>query len=431
MSRDDSVRGKLFRVVVDPEGRLVDPHDRPLELGAILTGDHIFEAAWTRSINSGGLDVPTLAYSMPPRTSLRGVPRSWVAPYETDEAIEGFATALVGYLLTAATALMLLLAWPSTAQAGGTTEVRGRTIRQAGGTWHVIYSLAYRGDKPCLLRHSEMSGTISGLVSNSRSRGHGRPLDPGGPYFDAKLLLDGPRGIDHCREIRMAFLLPGSASPFTDALEPRDLAVRPGDAFYCVLQLQHIHDVTGAWDPLLGTRRLSFRCGPIAFEDTIPLDREKSPAATPHVRFPAFPERMSSKYYRTPPDSILLSQAIAGKQYLGLPEIRVRYGSTILIRFHYLIARGSDPLHARFTQYMDCMGTWRVLGADTEDGAGFDEQLKGEGTWREYKRRVKLSHQTTTIRLDIRFVEDAGAGDAWIDDIEIIPLHGPKPEGGP
>jgi hypothetical protein len=224
-----------------------------------------------------------------------------------------------------------------------------------------------------------------------------------------------------CRE-RVSLAISSGEQPITDPTPAKinflPLRLSPGQILWLYLALDHEHFLYGTYDPLLGERKVDVQLGPCRLVDSIPLETEQAPA-TPAIKLGAPPkERMDSRQFRSAPDSLYLAADVPGYQYFRFDDMPVRYGTQFKLSFWYLIAIGTEgSCHARIMEYQDTPNAWYRLEG------GFDEPMTTQGRWRYFEQTFTTGGETTTMALDFRIV-GANVGEIWIDDIELVPLHG-------
>jgi hypothetical protein len=349
------------------------------------------------------------------------------------------------------TALAALAPAPAVANETGTRPfvVVNRTISQDQGDWQIDYRLRHAGPAGLTVRAEEVSVRVEGWVSNSRIPGHATPRR-------SSLTTSGPSGLQavadviasddeeqRCREraILKIWVDDEAGNPIGQALTsdgnnngsgnrngngnddtgtaPPILSLSPGTTFRVRLRLEHRHVVYGAYDPLLGPREVELDLGVARFSDALPLDREQYVAQPSRVAFDVPEDRRDTQYYVSAPDSLHLAAHIPGNAFFRFPEIPVRYGTKMRLRFSYLVAAGTEgACRARITQYKDSPIAWKVL-AD-----GRREELLGTvGRWTQVEILLRTEPDATTLALDFR-IEGAEieAGELWIDDVSLEPV---------
>lgn len=302
-----------------------------------------------------------------------------------------------------------------------------RQISQNNGQWIVRYTVKYDGREPLLLERSRISMNYESWVSNSSLPPHSVPRRSMLQFSLAEnreayaTVISSPNDRQCCRE-RIAVALrartKGSTSwEFPEGHPVSETAILPRQQFDLFLRLDHDHFLYGAYDPLLGERKVEIQLGPCRLRDTIPLDTEQAPA-TPEVKLNTPPKaRMDQRQFRSAPDSLGLAADVPGYQYFRFDDMPVRFSTEFRLRFWYLIAHGTEGYcHARIMEYQDTPNAWYRL-----DG-GFDEQLKVQKQWQSWEKTFRTLPETTTVALDFRIC-GSNVGEVWVDDIELTPLY--------
>jgi hypothetical protein len=324
--------------------------------------------------------------------------------------------------------------------------VVGRSITQDQGDWQIDYRLRHPGPVGLTVNAEEVSVRVEGWLSNSRVPGHAAPRR-------SSLSTTGSSGLsavadviasddeeNRCRERAILKIWaedaagnpagPGLTSGGTrnanrndDAAPPApSLALSPGAIIRVRLRLEHVHVVYGAYDPLLGLRDVELRLGTARLIDVLPLDREEHLAQPSRVAFDVPEDHRDTQYFVSAPDSLHLAAHIPGNAFFRFPEIPVRYGTKMRLRFSYLIAAGTEgACRARITQYKDSPIAWKVL----TDGRR-EEVLATVGRWTPVEVLIRTEPDATTLALDFRIEgAEVEAGELWIDDVSLEPVGAP------
>jgi hypothetical protein len=337
---------------------------------------------------------------------------------------------------------------PAGANAAGTNPfvVLNRSIVQDRADWQVDYRLRYDGVKNLMVMADEVALRVEGWVSNSRVPGHAAPRR-------SSLTTSGSSGLQavadviasedeeqRCRERSTLKIWAEDAvgNPAGPALT-RDvkgnsngqddadtsalmLSLAPGATFRVRLRLEHRHVVYGSYDPLLGPRNIELWLGGARIHDVLPLDREHHVAQPPRFAFEVPDDRRDTQYFLSAPDSLHLAAHIPGNAFFRFPEIPVRYGTKMRLRFSYLIAAGTEgACRARITQYKDSPVAWKVLAEGRRE-----ELLATVGRWTQVELLIRTEPEATTLALDFRIEGvEIDAGELWIDDVSLEPLGAP------
>jgi hypothetical protein len=350
-------------------------------------------------------------------------------------------------------ALAVLGPDPARADEAGVSpfEVVSRSIVQDQGDWQVDYRLRHVGPSGLTATAEDVSIHVEGWVSNSRIPGHAVPRK-------LSLTTSGPAGLQgvadlitsddeeqRCRE-RAAVRIwaedvagnpagralssegnrenPGQSQGHDDAgTSAPTLSLAPGMTFRVRLRLEHRHVVYGTYDPLLGLRHLELAIGAARLSDVLPLDREQHVAQPARNAFEIPDDRRDTQYYLSAPDSLHLAAHIPGNAFFRFPEVPVRYGTKMRLRFSYLIAAGTEgTCRARITQYKDSPIAWKVLA----DGRR-EQVLPTVGRWTQVEIILRTEFDATTLALDFRIEgPEVEAGELWIDDVSLEPLGAPR-----
>jgi hypothetical protein len=201
------------------------------------------------------------------------------------------------------------------------------------------------------------------------------------------------------------------------------LGLVPGSSVRLRLRLEHLHQIYGDYDPLLGFRTVEVHLGPATFRDVLPLDREQY-LAQAQATWPAIPEdRRDNRRFVSAPDSLLLEAHIPGNHYYRFGERPVRYATKMRLRYWYFIAPGTEgDCLAHVSQYKNIPSQYRNLAEGT-----FDESLTTVGRWVKVEKVFRTEPEATELSLDFRLTGDVGA--MWIDDVSLEPLAPHAPAG--
>ncbi len=307
-------------------------------------------------------------------------------------------------------------------------EVVNRTITQDRGDWRVDWQIRLGGATGVILTGDEITARVEGWVSNSRASGHGLPrwssLTISGPSNRQASadLIESAEEDHRCRECGvLSVWADESGAPATGrqaAVEPQPaLSLAPGATFRVRLRLEHRHVVYGDYDLLLGTRTLELWLGTALIRDVLPLDREQVLARPAPVALEPPDDRRDGRYYTSAPDSLHLEAHVPGNQSLRFPEIPVRYGTRMRLRFRYLVAAGTEgACLARVAQYKDTPTAWKSLSAGR-----IEEPLETVGKWTRVDRVIRTEPDATTLALDF-LILDSETGEVWIDDVSLEPV---------
>jgi hypothetical protein len=332
--------------------------------------------------------------------------------------------------------------------AGNPFEIVSRSIVQDQGDWQVDYRLRHAGPSGLTVTAEDVSIRVEGWVSNSRIPGHAIPRKS--PTTSVPTGLQGVADVipsddeeQRCRE-RVALRIwaeDAAGNPVGRALSSegnRDsningnsrgnedadaagpmISLAPGATFRVRLRLEHRHVVYGAYDPLLGLRNVELAMGAARLSDVLPLDREQYVAQPARNAFEVPEDRRDTQYFHSAPDSLHLAAHIPGNAFFRFPEIPVRHGTKMRLRFSYLIAAGTEgACRARITQYKDSPVSWKVLA----DGRR-EELLGAVGRWTQVEIIFRTVSDATTLALDFRIEgPEVEAGELWIDDVSLEPL---------
>lgn len=298
-----------------------------------------------------------------------------------------------------------------------------RAISQIQNTWHVRYHLTYRGASPVELNAADIDVAYDSWVSNSSTPPHIMPRWSQTNFSLAEtntvqtMVIASSNDRLRCREqISIAFSTDNQPEekPFKGRLYFIPLHLVPNKSFWCYLRLEHEHFLYGTYDPLLGTRHLIVRLGAHRLFDELVLDDVNS--TQPKILLSVIPkDRLDERQFHSAPDSLLVAADVPGLQYFRFDDVNVRYESTFVLSFWYLVALDTESIcHARVIEYQDTPNAWYRLDA------GFDELLIVTGQWRKFERSFTLTNRTTTIAIDFRII-GANVGEMWIDDVALTP----------
>jgi hypothetical protein len=126
-----------------------------------------------------------------------------------------------------------------------------------------------------------------------------------------------------------------------------------GEPFRLRLVLTHIHQLYGAYQPLLGRRQVTLRLGAAEFRDEIML--LKDPMIHSPITLGDVPlDRQDSRAFTSPPASLYLAADLPGEGEFLFPGVAVRYGSRVRLTFWYLVSSNSQTeLRMLIRQYQD------------------------------------------------------------------------------
>ncbi len=171
------------------------------------------------------------------------------------------------------------------------------------------------------------------------------------------------------------------------------LSVSPGATLRVRLRLEHRHVVYGDYDPLLGVRTLDLWLGALSLRDVLPLDVEQTYAKAPRISFAPPEDLRDSRFYSSAPDSLHLAAHLPGNQSVRFPDIPVRYGTRMRLRFRYLVASGTEgECLARVGQYKDTPTAWKALSAGR-----LEVPLTTVGRWTTVERTLWTETNATTL----------------------------------
>ncbi len=340
-------------------------------------------------------------------------------------------------------------------------QVVSRIAIQDQGDWQIDYRLKYLGSAPVIAATEEVSAQLEGWVSNSRAVGHAVPRR-------SRVAVSGGTGMQgeaeviasedeekRCHE-RVVVQIQGEDSAgnpagriFASPVSPTNGAgsepdtgasasarisqsaelvsnataqvfrLVPGGTFRVRLRLEHRHVVFGAYDPLLGKRTFELRLGGLVFDDELTLEQEQRVAVPGRIVFEVPEDRRDTEFYVSAPDSLHLAAHVPGNAFFRFREVPVRYGTTMRLRFSYLIATGTEGIcRWRVTQYRDSPVAWKVL---TE--GRHETTLPTVGRWTPVDVIFRTEPDATTLALDFRIEgNEIEAGELWIDDVRLEPV---------
>lgn len=354
-----------------------------------------------------------------------------------------------GVGITALVALLPILAETTSLKPVGDPHlvIAERRVSQVGADWRIQYHLRYLGKTPLDLQADDVAVDYEAVVSNARCPYHGYPQSIGLElkgaaglcgYVD---LIDGDPQTAGCRE-RVSVEIVSQVDPGRSSGQPRpivqvaaveagndlesmagsardalvEIGLQPGATLTVVVELKHEHRVCLGRDPLLGPRHLRMRLGPAVVEDFVNLDREQERAGLALPTLAPDASRCDASTYRSPPVSLHLHEGLPRDLSYYFPSVPVRHGSTVWVSFWYCVSPDSrGTCRSRVVEYRDNERGWTRLGD------GFDEPLPARGRWDRFERQLIIRPEATTLTLDFRFA-DGRAGEAWIDDVEILPV---------
>ncbi|WP_169973059.1 hypothetical protein [Tautonia rosea] len=300
-------------------------------------------------------------------------------------------------------------------------------------TWRIEYRLRNTYSATLQVEPESISCTVEGWASNSRADGHGLPRRANHAFSAAETLQSSACLIDHqdptleCLERATLQLWPETQGtpedPATGApLEtPSDrIVLEPGAVLGVRLRLEHCHHLYGLSEPLLGTRELNLRIGPVAFRDRLELDQPIAPDREMDRLSPIPDDRRDPRVYFSPPDSLYLDAALSGYRSFQFRDLKVPRDAPMRLSFRYF--RSSDStgkVRMELKQYKDVPNSYQVLTQ-----AKRMEELPELGEWILVEHRFHSDPLATTMQL--RFLIDCegdGPSAVWIDDVVLEPTH--------
>lgn len=326
------------------------------------------------------------------------------------------------------------------------TSARGSI--EHGSGWRIEYRFRYESDRKCMISPVEIQAVVDGFVSNSRIPGHSMAIRSNLAITTAS---DSPSTTElipsldeskRCRErgslrvwkkpeIDAAIVRTGDDdfrrnAPIIEApRSPQEpLAMAPGSTIYVEINLEHIHDLFGSYDPLLGARTLDLTIGDAHFHDSLVLNREPIVESIESAWTTIPADRTDNRHFVSAPDSLHLQAHIPGDQAYRYPDRSVRRGTKMKLTYWYLIAPGTrGECRARLSQYRDTPTTWRVL-----DQGAIDENLTVIGRWTKVERVFRADSEATSVALEYR-INECEIGEVWIDDVSLEPMIAFSPKG--
>ncbi len=330
-----------------------------------------------------------------------------------------------------APAVMLLAAFaqipPTSAGEKSNLVILSRSIDQDQGGWLVSYRLQYRGLSTDV-RPTEILATLEGDLSNSRVAAHAIPrwssatITGLNRFSGSTDLIPDACASQRCQEQASLIIWTGDGPA---PVAPQSvITLSPSTAVHVQLKLEHLHEIYGEYDPLLGIRQLNLHLGSSVLRDTLPMDREQY-LAQAKCRWKDPPtDRIDMRWSHSGKGSLFLDAAVPGCHFYRFGERPVRYATKMRLRFWYFVARGTEgDCVFRIGQYQNVPSQWRVL----REGA-FEECLPTVGRWAKIEKIFRTEPEATELSLDFRITSEVGA--LWVDDVSLEPV-GPGPPRGP
>jgi hypothetical protein len=311
--------------------------------------------------------------------------------------------------------LILLLTTPAPGEAA--YSIVSRVATQEQGSWRIDYVV--RSTVVNELGAGDVGVRVRGLVSNSRVASHGisRPLDVTTDSITgdgvAPVIPSEREDLRCVERVKIRAWADGDDEPGLEDV-PHRVRISPNQPIRIRILLVHDHFLYGAYDPLLGIRRLDLRLGIETIRDEVSIDHEQY-FACPRDFWETVPdEHKDTTRFVSSPDSLLLDASLPGCQYFRFPERKVRYGSVVTLSFSYWIARGTEgDFKVRVAQYRESPGAWQVLSKGAAENV-----LKGVGRWVKFEKSFVTESEATTMAVDFR-IANAEIGEVWIDDLRL------------
>ncbi len=299
-----------------------------------------------------------------------------------------------------------------------------------------------------MISPAQIQAVVDGFVSNSRIPGHSMAIRSKlaiTPSSDSPSTTDIIPSLDEskrCRErgsLRVwkkpefdtAIVRTGGDDSRRDApiietpRSPQEpLTIASGSILCVEINLEHIHDLHGSYDPLLGARTFDLTIGDAHFHDSLALDQEPIVESIESAWTTIPADRTDDRHFVSPPNSLHLQAHIPGDQAYRYPDRSVRRGTKMKLTYWYLIAPGTrGECRARLSQYRDTPTTWRVL-----DQGAIDENLTVIGRWTKVERVFRADAEATSVALEYR-INGCEVGEIWIDDVSLEPMIAFSPKG--
>jgi hypothetical protein len=186
------------------------------------------------------------------------------------------------------------------------------------------------------------------------------------------------------------------------------------------ITLQHMHEMYGDLDLLLGTRSCRVDFDQLGNWSDAAIECVDPRVVVPAVSIPEPGEdHRDKRYFISAPDSLYLAAHIPELKNYGLKEQSVRYSWKYRVRFYYLVATGGDgESRVRIKQAHDSANSWKQLSE-----YNVDEKLK-VGRWYVFDKIVTTQPNANTLRVEFRITDEIG--EMWIDNLTIEALNAPS-----
>jgi hypothetical protein len=347
-----------------------------------------------------------------------------------------------------------------------------RSAYQSDAKWVIDYTVKNTSPAPVQLATANVRVKVDGWVSNSNVPGHGLPrfslIEGGGIVKTAQSeVIKHSDTAQQCQEKMSLSILqngkpvkPGTQTvtlpPEPDNVntggddgeneemkmargeepppQPRQppapkteekpadttVTIPGGEEVILRITLQHMHEMYGDLDPLLGTRSCH-----VDFDKMGNWSDAAIECVDPHVVVPAvsIPEpgedHRDKRYFVSAPDSLYLAADIPVLKNYNVKEQSVRYSWKYRVRFYYLVATGGDgESRVRIKQAHDTPNSWKPLS-----DSNVDEKLK-VGRWYLFDKIVRTQANANMLTVEFRITDEIG--ETWIDNLTIEPLNAPS-----
>jgi hypothetical protein len=326
----------------------------------------------------------------------------------------------MGFFLKIGLVFLLVFTCASRADLASALRTISRRFVQDQGAWRIYYEFEYRGEAVKPITPETVELQIKGAVSNSAVPRHGTPgpiaheiFVSGATEFTGKtriLPAENPGDpVDECHE-------KATLKVFYHHRETATFELRDRDTFGVEIYLEHLHEIYGEYEPLLGRREILLKMNGLILLDELDL-RSSQYSAHPTYALPdPACEWRDAHFFLKPPHSYYVDESEAF-HYLEFSHVPVKAGSRLSLEFYYFVAeRSAGDIQFEMNQYS--------IGKNHfKSRPHVKENLPARGRWTKINRKIEIDSSANALTLVFRITDSPG-GDLWIDEISLHPIGG-------